>query len=151
MKRAHLKNAAFIDFHICQGAIGLSLDEIRDEENGDVISRPWMMWTREQKEEAVETVTDYEKEVVPILRFIKCFSRSNIKGLLSAAKEDIVSLQMEISRMYGHADKDAKEKCKGDFDYLKSKLSSEESRQQTRGIVYDLALAYDLWFDKQEV
>ena len=148
MKKAKISNAAFIDFHICQGAIGLSLDEIRDEENGDVISRPWMMWMHDQKEEIVEDVTDFDKEVTPIKNYLNSFSRSNVKGLFSAAKEGIVPLQMEINRMYGHADEKTKDKVKNDWENLKSELSNTECQHKLRSIIYDLVLGYDLWFAK---
>ncbi len=150
-----IKHSSFIDFHICQGAIGTSLDEIRKEENEEKISRPWKIVPHNYiyKEDGI---TDYETMVVPKLKFIKKFARSNIKGLISAAKEGIVPLQMEINRMYGHAITEDKQKWKEEYDAIIDELkegqkSDSEKSNIVRLIIYDIALAYDLWFaDKGE-
>ena len=141
MKEEELQCASFVDFHICQGATGVSLEQIRDDENGDIISRPWLLWKKDSKE--CPEVTTYE-EVDTALEFFRCFTRTNVKGLISAAKEGIVPLQMELNRMYGHSkDKDEK-KHKEAWEKLSKKLV--ENEKKWRGIIYDMALCYDLWF-----
>lgn len=144
MKKEELQCASFVDFHICQGAIGVSLERIRDDENGDIISRPWLLWKKDSK--GCPEVTTYE-EVDTALEFFRCFTRTNVKGLISAAKEGIVPLQMELNRMYGHSkDKDEK-KHKEAWEKLSKKLG--ENEKKWRGIIYDIALCYDLWFREE--
>lgn len=150
MKKAGLDRAAFIDFHICQGAIGVSLEEIRAEENGDTISRPWLMWSDSTANDGSEPVTDYEHMVRPKLEFLKKFARTNVKGLISAAKEGLVPLQMEINRMYGHAKEDDKKKYKKEWEELTKEIGEKETGEDVRSVIYDLALAYDLWFIREE-
>lgn len=145
MKEAGLERASFIDFHICQGAIGTSLEQIRDEENGRVISRPWMMWKDDEPGNKKVDLTDYVIDVQPKLNYLKTFARTNIKGLISASKEGVVSLQMELNRMYGHARDSVKEKQKGEWKKLMEAFNGPEA-EKTRNIIYDLALSYDLWF-----
>ena len=149
MKVARMDCASFIDFHICQGAIGTSLEEIREEENGDTISRPWMLWKKTEPEKKDEQITDYENDVRTVLAFLKVFARTNVKGLLAAAKEGIVPLQMELNRMYGHASIENQKKYKTDWKDLQEKLQSG-NHEKIRGIIYDLALCYDLWFAGEE-
>ena len=151
MKKAKMDIASFIDFHICQGAIGISLEDIRKEENGNIISRPWMIWSDGKQDNPNEHVTDY-KDVKKKLDFISKFARSNVKGLISSAKEGIVPLQMEINRMYGHAKQEYKEKSEKDWKDLMDELGGKKAGvdpDDIRSMIYDLALAYDLWFAKE--
>lgn len=146
MKELGVDNAAFIDFHVCQGAIGLSLDRIRKEENGKIISRPWMMWNRTKFKKSDVCVTDYHI-VEKIKKVIFRFSRSNVKGLLSAAKESKVALLMELNRMYGHLKKEEKAKLETEWGKLKEELKNDDDKNPViRSIIYDISLAYDLWF-----
>ncbi len=149
MKAAKIEQASFVDFHICQGAIGTSLEEIREEENGETISRPWMMWKKTEPEKKDEQITDYKSDVEPVLEFLEKFARTNVKGLLASAKEGIVPLQMELNRMYGHASIENQEKYKTNWNDLQEKIRGDNS-EKIRGIIYDLALCYDLWFAGEE-
>ena len=146
MKEAKLNCASFIDFHICQGAIGTSLDEIREEESEGIISRPWMLWNRSTESPSVD-VTDYVKEVGTAKNFFNIFTRTNVKNLISAAKEGDVPLKMEINRMFGHLGEDYKKKHQDDWKTLVTRI--DEDSKKWRGIIYDLALAYDLWFREE--
>ena len=132
------------------------MDEIREEENGRIISRPWLLWKESESKNSDTQIIDFEKMVKPKLKLLKEFSRTNIKGLAKAAKDSKVSLQMELNRMYSHSineeqkkdgekQKDNKEK----FDLLIKELDKNE--EGVRGIIYDLALSYDLWFAGKEV
>ncbi|MCR5547072.1 MAG: hypothetical protein K6F30_11435, partial [Lachnospiraceae bacterium] len=143
MKELNIKNAAFIDFHICQGAIGTSLENIREKENGDVIGRPWMMWIKDKECESVKETTTH-KEVSEINAFLREFSRSNVKGMAKAAKTSKTDLLMEINRVYAHADEKARKNGKDKFLAVKEYLSKDSNR--TRGIVYELSISHDLWF-----
>lgn len=148
MKDAGLDAASFIDFHICQGAIGVSLDWIRKEENGDIISRPWMIWCDGEPGEKNVGITSY-KDVKFYLNYINEFARSNVKGLLSAAKEGLVPLQMEINRMYGHTSEKIKKDHKEEWESIMKDLKNDNTKENVRSIFYDIALAYDLWFKKE--
>ena len=141
MKKANLETAAFIDFHICQGATGTSLDTIREEENGTIISRPWMMWC---KEKTSAPLTHY-KEVKDLIDYLNNFSRTNIKGLANAAKESKAALQMELDRMFGHSTKKSDVKIKEDYKTIRKKLNDEKD-DLVRSIIYDISISYDLWF-----
>ena len=153
MKEAKLNIASFIDFHICQGAIGISLDAIRKEENGKIISRPWMMWAEGKQGNTSIYVTDYKQMIENRLNFLKRFARTNVKGLIAASKEGAVPLKMEINRMYGHARQEDKDKWKDEWAELMDELGGKKpgvNPDTVRSIIYDLALAYDLWFAKEE-
>ncbi len=149
MKEVKLEHASFIDFHICQGAIGTSLDEIREEENGKIISRPWLMWKRSEPKDKDTQIIDFESMVRPKLRLLKEFARTNIKGLAKAAKEGKVSLKMELSRMFGHSSEEEQKKNKDKYELLIRELDKNE--EVVRGIIYDLAISYDMWFSGKEV
>ena len=140
MKKLGLKNASFIDFHIIQGAIGTSLEDIRESENGEMISRPWMMWNKDEIE--VTDVTDYEKVKTIVETLDKYFSRTNIKGLAQAAKLGDVELTMELNRMYAHLS----DKKKKDL-----KISTWNNMvKKEKDILYDIAVSYDLWFSDKK-
>jgi len=145
MKKLGMENAAFIDFHIIQGAIGTSLDDIRNEENGKVISRPWLMWTKDKNldNNALQNVTDFDKEVQFVLDILEKgnFSRSNIKELAFAAKSGDAVLKTELNRMYSHLKK--KDEIKDEWKQLK-----EMEPEKLRNILYDISISYDFWFSK---
>lgn len=149
MKAAGMECASFIDFHICQGAIGTSLEEIREEENGDTISRPWLLWNKGDKKRNDVPITSFADDVEPVLEFVNAYARTNVKGLLAAAKEGIVPLQMEVNRIYGHSSVKEQEEHKEAWKNLTGQFQGDNP-EKLRGILYDLALSYDLWFDKEE-
>ena len=139
MKEARMQCASFIDFHICQGAIGTSLDTIRELENPEGVSRPWLLWSKDPKE-TTSAITSFAKieSILSLFRTCK-ISRSNIKGLANAAKTGEVELKMELKRIYAHMDKDLKKQKSKDWEGL---FSDPDSRR----ILYDLAICYDFWF-----
>lgn len=147
MKEVGLNCAAFIDFHICQGAIGVSLEQIREEENGRIISRPWMIWRDKDEKESAD-ITAYDEDVKTAVDFYSCFTRTNVKGLISAAKEGPVPLKMEINRMYGHSKNREDKKTREVWNALSAGITENETKW--RGIIYDTALCYDLWFRGEE-
>ena len=141
-----LRTAAFIDFHIGQGATGTSLDDIRERENGDgIISRPWMMWKKDNDNVDTSACTAY-KDVKKVIELFNKIGRGNVKGLATAAKKGNVALEFELERIYAHQSDSDKEKCKNNWEDLE-KLGEEQRRK----IVYDVSIAYDLWFDKEEL
>ena len=147
MKSADLKNESFIDFHICQGAIGISLEAIREHENSDIISRPWLIWNKDdddalnRNQESTENITAYE-DVRQVIDLLNVFSRTNVKGLIQASSRSAADLDMDLNRMYSHLAKEKQTAIKEQWNAFMN-----ISREKRRKMVYDASLAYDLWFD----
>ncbi len=151
MKYAELGCASFIDFHICQGAIGTSLESIRMEENGDIISRPWLLWKEEELKNDKD-LTDYEKEIKPITEILQEFGRSNVKELARAAKRSGVELDIELKRMWAHSSEET-QKAIGEKKWKWFMENGNEkdmmNRQKRQKAVYDIAISYGLWFSRE--
>ena len=141
MKQEGLPVASFIDFHICQGATGTSLEDIRKRENGEIISRPWMLWEMGTDSSQKSNITSY-KDVERMMNYLRLLGRSNIKGLAEAAKESSVKLTLELRRIWGHKDEEFKEKQKTEKEWIDNSLPDETRRK----LIYDIVIAYDLWF-----
>ena len=142
MKEKQLSCAAFIDYHISQGAMGSSLEAIRDRDNEDgVVSRPWLMWCKDEIQD-VPDVTRFE-DVERIIKFLNVAGRSNAKGLAFAAKAGSFELTMEINRIYGHLGEKEQVDNKELWESVK-----EMQKPYLRKIVYDAVIAFDLWFDE---
>ncbi len=148
MKKNKLDCASFIDFHICQGAIGTSLEDIREEENGKIISRPWMMWGNGKKAETENDITDFASCVEKVIEFLRAFSRSNIKGMANAAKCGEVELKMEINRTYAHAKKDVRKQWEETYNWITSEINKNPDK--FRGLFFDISIAYDFWFSGKD-
>ncbi|MBR2842800.1 MAG: hypothetical protein IKF06_05940 [Lachnospiraceae bacterium] len=135
MKEAKVKNACFLDFHYCQGAIGVSLEEIRREE-GTKGSLPWFVCGDEEETSAkdYELLTDVEKTV----NSLRMFGRSNVKGLLEAARKGGLAFEKEIRRIEAHME--PKKRSEVDFNWF----YSDKSRKAK--LVADIVRVYDLWF-----
>lgn len=140
MKKEGLPVASFIDFHICQGATGTSLEIIRKRENGEIISRPWMIWERGTNSSQKSSITRFD-DVERMVKYLRLLGRSNVKGLAEAAKESSVKLTLELRRIWGHKDEEFKEKQKAEKEWIES-LPDEIRRK----LIYDIVIAYDLWF-----
>lgn len=135
MKKEGIANALLIDFHYCQGAIGTSLENIREQEENEDLSRPWFIG----KDGLVlgKYVSDQVVEEMKLQ--LQKAGRSNIKNLLSSAKKSEADFLMELERIKAHQSE------KGlDFS-LKGKLSEAMQRK----LIYDMVIVYDLWFEQQ--
>lgn len=165
MKEAELSCASFIDFHICQGAIGTSLEEIRKEENEKggkrILSRPWLLWKEGepgkemeitefgdlQKDIPVQEAHGNEKETISFLcQILQKFGRSNVKGLAEAAKNSGAALEMELRRMWAHAGNEVKSRIGEDNWSALMAMGDERKRK----MIYDIVIAYDLWFAEEK-
>lgn len=149
MKALGLSCAAFVDYHIGQGAVGISLDKIREHDNYGVISRPWLMWCKDDRKEASDC-TWYENDkgnttnkidISTVVSLFNKIGRSNIKGLADAAKKGDIYLEMELRRIKAHQSDEEREKCMAEWERL-------EKADNKRNIIYDIVIAYDLWFCK---
>ncbi len=136
MKKDELGHACLLDFHYCQGGIGISLKKIRKEERQEDCSRPWVMLSH-SKDKAKEFCYSLElaEEMAALLRKL---GRSNVKSLLDVALNSPAGLEMELERINAHR------KEPEDFT-LGGKLNDEQKRK----LIYDVILVYDLWFQKE--
>lgn len=146
MKEKKLRNACLLDFHYCQGAMGVSLEQIRQRElQGMPTGRPWMILARDKTEGFC-----FSKEIAESLDKLGCHSlelaeemakvlnklgRSNVKGLLNTALNSPADLEMDLERINAHRTEPV------DFT-LGGKLDEEQKRR----LLYDMVLVYDLWF-----
>lgn len=145
MKKKGIKNACFVDFHLIQNGIGISLEEIRKHEMTTECSRPWLISTTESDVDANITRLETVNEIVGIFNKL---GRSNVKGLSDAAKNDLVSLELELRRIrahYNNAKKEDDVKVKAGLGKLIKDLEGNPDR--TRSLIYDIVISYDLWFD----
>lgn len=142
MKAFGETNSCYVDYHYCQGGIGINLKEIRKQEVGDLISKPWLI-RGETRSKSAEDMPINFTEVEQAARDLgEIESRTNIKGLAVAAKSSLADFDMEMSRIYAHQKPEKQEKIKSTF--------IEMSGEKRRRIVYDAAIVYDLWFRKTE-
>lgn len=141
MKEQKIKEACFVDFHYCQGAIGVSLKEIRKAEGELDCSRPWLIRINtDEKElsENLESLVDLAK-IEKLETILNQFGRSNVKGLAEAAKKGNTELELELQRIQAHMNETKRKDV--DFAYLNS--MDKETR---RRLIYDMVITYDIWF-----
>lgn len=138
MKNNGVDNACLIDYHICQGAIGTSLDNIREKEVGSLCSKPWLYTVKGVKEEENDKAATIN-EVEKLKKFFNKIGRNNVKDLAKCAKNGEVELEMELKRIEAHQQE--KEKQDTDWNYVYGM-----SKEKRRKLIYDVVLAYDFWF-----
>ena len=136
MKEKGLRHACLLDFHYCQGGIGISLERIRKEEmQGEECSRPWIILSHSKdREEGFHYSLELAEEMAALLRKL---GRSNVKSLLEVALNSPAGLEVELGRINAHRTEPE------DFT-LGGKLNEEQKRK----LIYDIVLAYDLWFQE---
>lgn len=134
MKENNLNHACLVDFHYCQGGIGISLKKIRDKElQGGKCSRPWLIASRSKdRPKGFFYSLELAEELAALLRQL---GRSNVKTLLSAALNSPLDLEMELERINAHS------AAPQDFT-----LGGRLNEEQKRKLIYDMVLVYDLWF-----
>lgn len=135
-----LGNACYMDFHYCQGAIGFSLEDIRNEEVGDLISKPWLVLKDNTDDKAVEAGGITSEEVERCRNVLNIIGRSNVKGLAEAAKSGHTEFTLELKRIRAHM-KDEKRKSirEEDWHFL----------AENPALVYDMVTVFDIWFDEK--
>lgn len=158
MKDNGVTEASLVDFHYCQGAIGLSLDQIRAHEGTEEgkTTRPWVVQVKTEKDkektqgEALIQVDNLTKriatmeEVEDIVEELKKIGRSNVKCLGAAAKKSKSDFEEELLRIQAHYT--GKEPLK--FDELDFGMQDPE-KSYLRKLIYDIILMYDLWFTEE--
>ena len=80
-------------------------------------------------------------EIEKMKDYLNVFGRSNIKGLMGAAKSSEAELMLEMKRMVAHMDKGLKEKHRDVLEYV-NKMNAKKLRK----LVFDMVTVYDLWF-----
>lgn len=136
MKEKRLSHASFLDFHYCQGGIGIDLEEIRKKElQGEDCSRPWIILSHSRDMiKGFNYSLELAEEMAHLLRML---GRSNVKSLLDVALKSSAGLEMELERINAHRTEPV------DFT-LGGKLNEEQKRK----LIYDVVLIYDLWFQE---
>lgn len=130
----------FLDFHICQGAIGTELKQIRRHEmTEDCISRPWLI-CGDLKETDVHFYTSME-DVLAVEDYFLKLGRSNIKSIPEAARESEAAFLLELERIEAHAD--GSEGRKSEEKLVRPELPG--GMEQLRWLSHDMALCYDFW------
>lgn len=134
MKKKALNDVCLLDFHYCQGAIGVSLEDIRRMEHTSEFSRPWVLKTMEP-EKTQDLV--HLNEVNRVKEILNILGRSNVKTLFEAAKNDEVRYKLELQRINAHMNKNALQKIQADSIF---------ELNDKRKLVYDMGITYDVWF-----
>ncbi|MCR4891944.1 MAG: hypothetical protein K5989_07195 [Lachnospiraceae bacterium] len=149
MKELNINNACFVDFHECQGAVGISLDRIRAEV-GINYSLPWLVKIDEnEKEKATDAkVPIYSGEVIEgsdidiLVDLFQKIGKSNVKGLAETAWKSGADMELELHRVEAHLTEEKKKETRKGWDYLRS----IDDPERKRGLIYDVVGAYDMWF-----
>lgn len=151
-KEGKSKEVCYIDVHYCQKGIGMSLDDIREKEVGELISKPWLLDMADEKNTTSKmpediTIMEIEK-VVEALQMIE--SRTNVKDLAVAAKLSEGAFNLEMRRIYAHqSDEDIKRRMKEIF-VQEDREEFGQKYKKYRKMIYDIVIVYDLWFRKEE-
>ena len=134
MKELGLEEAFYLDFEYNQGAIGLNLDSIREEDGTELLSKPWIY--KDEKNTGDISLELIEKEV----SLLNKVARSNVKTLVKAAKTSQNDFDMEIERIKAHSSKE--------IDFLLDNKIKNNS--DLRKIIYDIGIVFDIWFKGEQ-
>ena len=145
MRNHGISDLCMMDFHYCQGAIGVSLDQIREDEDMADNSRPWLIVNKEAEHAANEIGAVSEEDVVRMAGLLSVFGRSNIKGLVSSAELGNTAFEMEIRRIEGHLTSAQKDELKNRGYSIQDMIYSKID--YARKLILDIMIVYDLWND----
>lgn len=175
MKKENLEGTCFVDYHYCQGGMGMELDEIRSREQGSVISKPWLfkdnsVVSPKEQDEISDSTSPIKKNEIPAsivtkeqvekaVMALSFVNRTNIKGLAERAMSSLADFDMEMSRIYAHQSQEIAKKIEIMKKEEPEKLKKIEAMEQAvkyifkelqgeerRNLIYDIVIAYDLWF-----
>ena len=141
-------NACLIDFHFNQGAIGTSLDQIRQDEGTEKFIHPWLYRISGADESVITDIAAEDKDVVTaqdaarMQNILFRFGRSNVKGLLESARRSGGALNMEIHRILAHMS--AAERKRIDEEFL---FENDMVKPEVRNLIIQMMPFYDIWFD----
>ena len=175
MKKRKIKDACFVDFHYCQGAIGVSLEKIREIEGEQDCSRPWLIKINsKQIEENIEK-NECLKETCISRKYVQ--KNDNKEQKLDKFEFDtngLVNLEMvekmkEILNQFGRSNVKAlievakkgtielelelqriwahmSEKKKEKIDFC---YLNNMDREMKRKLIYDMVTVYVIWFTEE--
>ena len=158
MKELGIKDANFIDFHYCQSAIDVSLEQIRQTEDNAKNSLPWLISYQTNTES--QTVCEGNKTLIAqkvretgkatiedvenMLALLNLMGRSNVKGLATVAKESLAALRHDLKRIEAHMNEDNREMVRQLAE--EKGINIDKLSEEQRRLIYDLSTSYDLWF-----
>ena len=151
MKKYNEKNTCYVDYQFCQSGLGRELEDIREIEVGDLISKPWLL---KDNDINVEKMGNIRKDVftldevdIIVGDLNKLASRSNVKVLLRRAKSSQIDFDMEMDRIYAHQTSSIRDEVKYTFVEM---AKDAERREKRKKLIYDIVVAYDIWFKNEE-
>lgn len=145
MKEREVNNVSLLDYHYCQGVIGTSLDAIREHEGESDTSRPWIVNIAAGEQDKMSDCVRVENEITWIKEYLWLFGRSNVKGLLQAAKNSDAELQFEMKRMEAHMNRDKDQEKREQQKELIRRVHGIDIKK-LRKLIFDVVMVYDLWF-----
>ena len=149
MRDNEIQNICMMDYHYCQGAIGVSLKQIRRDEGTLYSTRPWLvadMRADEEKKNHIENKLVKREQIMKMVKLLNVFGRGNLKGLNAAARMGNSTFELEIHRIEAHLSAYQKrllECCECDM-----KTDIYANIDQARKLIEDIAIVYDLWNDE---
>lgn len=173
MKENGLTLANLMDFEYCQGGIGFSLKDIREENGDDNNSRPWLVeseveekvsyhykpvknknlpsWEKGKTEEERSNKEKINKlkdllsiqNVEDFHTKLSLLGRTNIKGLAVPVSLSETALRTELRRIIAHMSKDKKDKMG-----FKSDADIVEYFVENKKLLKDLVRMYDMGYGK---
>lgn len=143
------EDVCMLDFHYNQGAIGVSLDDIRETEETKDISIPWIITDIDRDYVQDKDVT--YTEVLQMQQILNLFGRGNTKGLLQAARAGQSALTMEVARIRAHMKKQLADQL-GASPYrgLLYETDGLTIREKARHLMIQMIPVYDIWFNKPQ-
>lgn len=153
MKEQQWENACLLDYHFNQGAIGVSLDDIRDVEETAEIARPWIV-DMQHTDPKVMAAIPYER-VDAIAQLLRRYGRGNAKGLLQAARESKGALYMEVQRIEAHMDRIKYQELQDShlqhYLYVTDQQGQlgNEIRDDARDLIIRILPVFDIWFREE--
>lgn len=173
MKDNELTLANLMDFEYCQGGIGFSLKDIREENGDDNNSRPWLVeseveekvsyhykpvknknlpsWEKGKTEEERSNKEKINKlkdllslqKVEDFHTKLSLLGRTNIKGLAIPVSLSETALRTELRRIIAHISKDKKDKMEFESD-----TNIVEYFVENKKLLKDLVRMYDMGYGK---
>lgn len=144
------ENVCMLDFHYCQGAIGVSLDEIRREENTINSSRPWLIVNKSAPMDLSEDGSGVpddgpvtQEQVMEMVKLLNVFGRSNLKGLNIASQKGASAFELEIRRIEAHMSTMQKRLLAASGCNIQKQIYDDI--EKARILVEDIVIVYDLW------
>lgn len=135
------QNACMLDYHYNQGVIGVSLEDIRVAEETADLAIPWII--NGAKADSLDIT--YE-DVLQMKKILFLFGRSNVKGLLQAARESRGALTMEVHRIHAHMDQRKADAMK---EYRAFLYDGDNISTKARNLMIRMIPVYDIWFGKE--